>query len=184
MRGEGRLLKILSKYSKKKAAALLIAAILLLTAVVGGALALLLDTSDAVTNTFTPAHVTCAVTETVADNVKSSVKIKNTGDIDAYIRVAAVGNTVDANGNVTGNFDLSTYLAASGWTKSGNYYYWNAKVAPNALTGELLTGNISLDGHLVTILAEAIQADGMPGVTDAVGAFAYAAANGTTGGGA
>jgi len=177
-------LKILSKYSKKKAAALLIAAILLLTAAVGGALALLLDTSESVTNTFVPAHVTCAVDETVTNNVKESVKIENTGDIDAYIRVAAVGNTVDASGSVTGNFDLSDYLAASGWTESGGYYYWDAKVAPDALTGELLTGDIALDGKLVTILAEAIQADGMPGVTNAVDAFAYASANGTAGGGA
>lgn len=177
-------MKILSKYSKKKAAALLIAAILLLTAAVGGALALLLDTSDTLTNTFTPAHVTCAVEETVENDVKSSVQIRNTGDIDAYIRVAAVGNTVDASGNVTGNYDLSPYLAASGWTKSGSYYYWNAKVAPNALTGELLTGSIDLEGRLVTILAEAIQADGMTGVTNAADAFAYASANGTTGGGA
>ncbi len=177
-------MKILSKYSKKKAAALIIAAILLIVLIIGGAVAFLSGATASLTNTFVPAQVTCQVDETVTNNVKTSATIRNTGDIDAYIRVAAVGNTVDASGNITGNFDLSPYLAASGWTKSGDYWYWGAKVSSNASTGELLTGSIDLNGKTVTILAEAIQAEGMPGVTDAVGAFAYAAANGTTGGGA
>ncbi len=177
-------MKILSKYSKKKAAAIVIAAVLLLTAAIGGAVAFLADTTSAVSNTFVPAQVTCQVNETVTNNVKTSVTIKNTGDIDAYIRVAVVGNAVDGDGNVTGNLDMSSYLAGSGWTKSGDFWYWGAKVSPNALTGELLTGSIDLNGNTVTILAEAIQAEGMPGVSDAVGAFAYAKEHGTTGGGA
>ncbi|MCR4963932.1 MAG: hypothetical protein K6B40_08710 [Firmicutes bacterium] len=176
-------MRILSGHSKKKAVTLLLAAALLLTAAAGGTLAFLSVHTETITNTFTPAAVDCAIDETVANGIKSSVRIQNTGDIDAYIRVAAVGNTVDESGNVTGEFDLSPYLAAAAWVEgSDGYYYYPVQIAPNGFTTELLKQSIPLEGVMVTILSEAIQANGMPGVTTAQGAFAYAAAHGSGGG--
>ena len=157
----------------------MIAAVLLLAVGIGGTIAFLTSSADPVTNTFTPAKVTCEVVETVENNIETGAKIKNTGNIDAYIRVAVVGNSVNADGNIIGQLDMSPYLAAAGWTEGADgYYYWGEKVAPGALTGELLTAQIELEGNMVSIFAEAIQAEGMAGVGNAQQAFAYAAANG------
>lgn len=177
MRREGRLLKV--KFSKK-ALVLVIAAALLIALAVGGALAFLKDSTDPVSNTFVPGVVDC--------EVESDYSVKNVaGDthIRAYIRAAVVLNTVDENGNITGNVaDESTYLVADGWTESGGYYYWTgtpdkpAIVEVGATTGSLLKTAVP-EGVSVTVLAEAIQADGFPAsVTNAVDAFAYAIANG------
>lgn len=140
---------------------LLIVLLLLAIGTAGGTLAFLTTRTTPVVNTFTPGEVSCRIVENVTDGIKSSVKVKNAGNIDAYIRVAVVANTVDAEGNITGAADddiLRNALAASGWTKGADgYYYHNGVVAPNALTTELLSNPINLSGVQVTILASAIQ---------------------------
>ncbi len=169
------------KFSKK-ALVLVIAAALLIAAAVGGALAFLSDSTPPVQNTFVPGVVDC--------EVESDYSVKNVNAADhirAYIRAAVVLNTLDGAGNITGNVaaaDEATYLAGAGWTKSGNYYYWTGTadkpgiVEVGASTGSLLKTAVPA-GVSVTVLAEAIQADGFPAtVTDAVSAFAYAIANG------
>lgn len=149
------------KSKSKSSLAFLLALIVLGTALVGGAVAFITASTKPVVNKFIPAVVTCQIVESVSEEQKSSVQIRNTGDIDAYIRVAVVGNTLDEDGNVTGELDVSPYLAGTGWEKSGDYYYYTSPVAPDGLTGELLTAAIPLGGaNRVTILAEAIQADG------------------------
>ena len=155
--------------SAKKKLPLMLAVTVLAIAVVSATVAFLIDSTNKVTNTFDPSSVDSSVEETVSGGVKSSVQIKNTGDINAYIRVAVIGNTVDESGNVTGPFDVSSCLAAAGWVKSGDYYYWTEPVAPKGLTGELLTGSIDLDGKQVTIVADAIQADPAKAVGEAWG---------------
>ncbi|MBQ4369674.1 MAG: hypothetical protein II784_01595 [Oscillospiraceae bacterium] len=165
------------KFSKK-ALVLVIAAALLIALAVGGALAFLKDSADPVTNTFIPAVVDCKVVP--GDSGLYTVQnVSGDTHIRAYIRAAVVLNTVDASGNITGNVaDESTYLAADGWTKSGDYYYWDGIVEVGASTGNLLKAAVPA-GVSVTVLAEAIQADGMPtSVANAVSAFAYAIANG------
>ncbi len=179
-------MSIFTKHSKKKSAALLLAAALLITAAVGGTLAYLSATTDAITNTFTPAEVTCDIIENFNDDGdKTDVTVKNTGDVYAFIRAAVIANTVDEAGHVTGNFDLTPYLAGSTWTQGDDgYYYYNVSVAPGGSTTDLLKDGASmpLTGRSVTILAEAIQADGL-GTTTASDAFDNAAASGSTGGG-
>lgn len=129
-------------------------------------IAFLIDKDNTVTNSFTPVSVSCEINETVTDSVKSSVTVKNTGDISAYIRVAVVVNNADESGNIVAgsvDFDESTYLnnsSDSKWVKNGNYYYYTDPVAKEGSTGELLKKSISLTDIRVTILAEAIQADG------------------------
>ncbi len=181
-------MSIFTKHSKKKSAALLLSAVLLITAAVGGTMAFLSAATDAITNTFTPAEVTCDIIETFNDNGdKTDVVVKNTGDVDAYIRVAVIANTVDENGFVTGNFNPSQYLAGSAWIEDENdgYYYYSEAISPGESTANLLKENssIPLDGRMITILAEAIQSQGMSGVASATEAFTYAANNGSAGGG-
>lgn len=166
---------------KTKKPVALVALLLLLCCTVAGTLAYLVDSTDPVTNTFTPAHVSTAVDETFENGVKSDVKIQNTGDIDAYIRAAVIINWADANGNVYGGGTpaASTDDGKSGdyiisfntddWKQIGDYWYCETTTAPGALTKPLIiscakTSTATVpDGYdlQVTILADGIQADGV-----------------------
>lgn len=74
----------------KRAAGLLVCLILVIGVAVGGALAYVFTKPPTVENEFTPAQVSCAVVETFENNVKENVRIRNTGDATAYIRVTMV----------------------------------------------------------------------------------------------
>lgn len=139
---------------------------------IGGTVAFLVTHTDQIVNTFQPTDVTCEINEGFNDNntVKTSAVVQNTGKIPAYIRVAVVANTVDADGNITGEKDVSNELASSGWTKVGDYYYYNGVVQPKETTGQLLDDDgIDLNGIQVTILASAIQAEPDSAVAQAWG---------------
>ena len=173
------------KNQKMKSMLMLAAAALLLTLAVGSTLAYLLDTTETVSNTFTPAKVTCAVNEQDWDKsdkkTKTNVSITNTGNVYAYIRVAVVGNWYNAAGNIIAphTVDLGT---PDGWTKSGGYYYHTAPVAPGKDTSTLIDSykptrpeGVPTDAHFeMNIICQAIQAEGM-GAASAVDAFAKAA---------
>lgn len=158
-----------SSHTAKKASALTIAIILILVMAIGGTVAFLVTHTDQIVNTFQPTDVTCEINEEFNDNntVKTSAVVENTGKIPAYIRVAVVANTVDADDNITGAADVSNKLAGSGWTKVGDYYYYNGVVQPNEKTGNLLAEGIDLNGIQVTILASAIQAEPTNAVAEA-----------------
>ena len=87
---------------KTKKPVALVALLVLLCCTVAGTLAYLVDSTDPVTNTFTPASVSTEVKETFKDGVKSDVKIKNTGNIDAYIRAAVIVNWANDAGEISG----------------------------------------------------------------------------------
>lgn len=155
-----------------KVSTLAIALILILAIGIGGTVAFLVANTDPITNSFTPANVTCEVNEDFnADNtVKTSATVQNTGNIPAYIRVAVVANTIDDENNVTGAARLDDKLASDKWTKlDDGYYYYNEVVAPDASTSNLLMDGIELDGIQVTILASAIQSEPAGAVADAWG---------------
>ena len=166
---------------KTKQPVALVALLLLLCCTVAGTLAYLVDSTDPVTNTFTPAHVSTAVDETFENGVKSDVKIQNTGDIPAYIRVAVVVNWADKDGNVYGgavptdkgdkkDYDL-TLKANNGWIKGADgYYYYIHPVAPKESTTAIFEDITQLTddpaegyGLQITILADGIQSE--PGTT-------------------
>ena len=177
------------KKNMKKSATLLISLALLLLVTAGATLAYYFTKTGSVTNTFTPSKVACAVVEgsnnpvvnnTVnTGNKKEDVKIKNTGDTDAYIRVALVVNWMNDNGNVWGTKPVEgtdynmTLDLANGWSKgSDGYYYYNTKVAKDQMTPILIdeaevlkAGPVGTDGTQyylsIEIVAEAIQAEGI-----------------------
>lgn len=166
---------------KTKQPVALVAILVLLCCTVAGTLAYLVDSTDPVTNTFTPAHVSTAVDETFENGVKSDVKIQNTGDIPAYIRAAVIINWADANGNVSATpvktTDYTIKWTKEGWVEHGGYYYYTAPVAVGALTGQLFTGCELAKGVTppegyslqVTILADGIQSEPADAVTQAWG---------------
>ena len=93
-----------SKTNRPKHFAGLLALVLILVCTVGGTVAYLVAQTDPVVNTFTPGKVSCQVEEEFKDNdtVKTKAVVKNTGNVPAYIRVAVVANTIDAQRNITG----------------------------------------------------------------------------------
>lgn len=160
----------------KRLATLLVSLLLVLGVAVGGTVAFLSTRTDSKENTFTPSKVTCEVTETFNNNVKSNVAVKNTGDTTAFIRAAinvtwmsnqdAANQTVSAKVPVK-DTDYSIKLADNtNWIEGADgYYYYQLPVDPQVSTGVLieeckLQNNASVpDGyHLsVEIVASAIQ---------------------------
>ena len=159
------------------------AAALIMACVAGGALAFLVGSTDPVTNTFVAGSVTCRV-----DQTENSATVTNTGNVRAYIRATVVGNTLNDEGQITGNWTGTVrdqYLDTSVWVPVYNsdfdvtYYYYNGGyVEPGDSTPNLFKSSApAIDNLLITVFAEAIQADGMPGVSNAQQAFEYAASN-------
>ena len=173
---------------------------LLCMAFVGSTIAFLVTQTGQITNTFQSSKVACAViednspSETVGivdiakDSSKKNVRIKNTGDTTAYIRVAVVVNWMNENGTKvwavkpTSDEYTITYAPDNGWLDGGDgYYYYSKPVAPdspNNLTSVLIqeaklntgvTGPVGTDGTQyylsIEIVASAIQSTPIDVVT-------------------
>lgn len=168
---------------KTKKPVALVAILVLLCCAVAGTVAYLVTSTGPVTNTFTPASVTTQVEEEFNGTTKSNVRIKNTGNIDAYIRVAVIVNWADDKGNVSGtpvkdsdyvmdlNIDTGTTTNAPWFKGSDGYYYCKTAVksvkqdTKNCYTPVLIKSCIKATGAQapagydlqVTILADGIQ---------------------------
>ncbi len=149
--------------------AMVIATVMLLALAIGGTVAWLTSSTGPVTNTFTPSHVSCEVTEDFNGTVKSNVNVKNTSDIPAFIRVKLVTyRTNDAGQHIGGTAGLNfTPAADSGWVAYNGYYYYTQPVDPQQNTANLIESitlssyNDADGGHqAIDVMAEAIQ--GMP----------------------
>ena len=174
----------------KRSLVLVVSVLVLLLAVAGGTLAWL-TAQDSVTNTFSPAHVTCDVAEdNFTGDTKSNVAIKNTSDIPVYIRAYIVVTWKDRQGNVCGqvpvegtNYEMSINLN-KGWTQSGDYWYCKTAIAPGEFTPVLINScaskNNAPDDNYnlsVEIIAEAIQSVPDTAVQDAWGVVPSSLAN-------
>ena len=156
---------------KTKKPVALVALLLLLCCTVAGTLAYLVDKTPEVKNTFEPAKVTTSVLEDPFDGVtKKNVRIKNTGNIPAYIRVAVVANWANSAGDVYGGAvptegtDYTAPVLQNGWIKVGDYYYYTSAVPAGSSTGTLFAPIEQLKtckdtnyGLQITILADGIQ---------------------------
>lgn len=144
-------------------------AVVILTAAVGGTMAWLSTNTNALTNTFEPAKVTCAVVEDFNKGAteKKNVRIQNTGDTDAYIRVAVIGNWYKDGKVVAGWTDGITLSSNNDWFKaSDNYYYYKKSVAGLDYTTNLFDSytlttrpdGVPDDAHFeMNIICQAIQ---------------------------
>ena len=150
-----------------------VAALLLLAASlgIGGTLAYLTDTTDQIVNTFVAGTVPPSIEESFDGKTKENVRIKNNGNISAFIRACVVINWKDAQGNllprrpVLGT-DYSIQWAESGWQKHGDYYYCLTPVKPGALTPILIREVVQKEkkeGYdlVVEIVSQTIQSDGV-----------------------
>lgn len=135
------------KANNKKSKFSAIAVCLLLTAMlaISGTLAYLFTQSDAVVNTFKPVNPEIIVDEPEWEGeVKSNVTIKNTGDVDSYIRAKITvnwqnGNDVYPVDPVEGadyfiEWDLTDWFMGD----DGFYYYKKSVEANGGKTGVLI----------------------------------------------
>lgn len=157
-----------SKASRKKSLVLMASILLILAISVGGTLAYLATYTGDVENTFTPATPDTEITETLTDAVKSDVAVKNTGEVDMYIRARYFvvwrhnGQIVTQPDNVRITITRPTDMQ---WVEGADgYWYYPDAVAPGGSTSELIyeakvTGLQEGDGYTVDleILSQAIQ---------------------------
>lgn len=167
--------------SGKKKIMLVISILLLLTAAVGVTLAILSARSEPVSNDFAYKPVTCEVEEPGwedGNTIKSNVKIKNTSDIQVYIRAAYVVTwLVEEDTNGDGIIDSTSVLAKkpaegtdytislneNGWVSIDGLYYCNSPIEPGDSTPVLINSLEVLaetEGYRlqVEVIAEAVQA--------------------------
>ena len=151
----------------KRSLVLVVSLLALLLVVAGGTLAWL-TAQDSVSNTFTPAHVSCVVTEEFNGTVKSNVNVTNTSDIAAFIRVKLVTYRVNSDGQrIGGTATIPTFTPGEGWVKYGDFYYYTLPVAPGEKPKTDLIGTEGIklaqytdaDGgkQVIEVMAEAIQ---------------------------
>ena len=153
---------------RKKWVMLTVAMLLLLAAGVGGSIAYLLDKTDMVNNTFTPGRVTVDIAEEKTPTTKSNIRVQNTGNVPAYIRVTLVTYWTDADNKVVPQPDggsVSTPSVKPGWSCADNIYYYNSIVAPGDLTDAMLDP-ITIQAPAgytchIDVYAEGIQAEGI-----------------------
>lgn len=153
--------------NNKKYAAAILCIILILAVGGAGVVAYMFRETDETDDTVPTARVSCDVSETLAGNAKSEITVKNTGNIEAYIRVRLVAYWTDEQGNrayrtasvPSFDYDASAWLADA----ENDTYYYRTRVAAGTSTENLLGSQIVLarDGEYfltVEVFAEAIQA--------------------------
>ncbi len=178
----------------RKSLLLLISTALLLTVTVSGTVAFLVAGTEPLVNTFTPGVMDTKIEEVVVENRKQSITIHlhNNSTVDAYVRVALVGNWVDSDGKVVAPWDpndegVGFKLNTTAWVqgKDGYYYHKARLVAPNGSTADLLASGSAIvvdKAHMLTgatelrlsvihqsIQADGVTADGTPAVVAAWG---------------
>ena len=186
--------------SKKQAVLAVLMIVLLLVGAVGGTLAYLKTQTSEVKNVFQPAGVPSEVVETLENNVKTNVQIKNNGNVPAYIRAAIVVTWKDAKGRIApetpveksednSNGDYTMSIGGK-WTKaSDGFYYYKKAVPAGGMTDVLITecklaeGATAPDGYYlnVEILGQAIQSEGITGMAGVSDAWTQAKKYGSTG---
>ena len=146
-----------------KELAMILSLSLLLLLVIGTTVAYIYTATNPVKNIFEPSRVACAVVEDDRDPVtgslvdidetKENVKIQNTGDTDAYIRVAVTVNWASADGTrvwaqkPAQGTDYTITINNSDWFDGGDgFYYYKKAVSPGGLTSALIDRAALNDG--------------------------------------
>ena len=150
-------------------AMMVLSVVLLLGVAIGGTIAWLSTKTTPVTNTFTPAKVTCEVEEDFNEDTgeKTKVNVTNIGNIAVYIRVKLVTyRTNDDGQHIGGTADLPKFALGENWVKHGEYYYYTLPVEPGEKPAANLADSMTLeksykdaDGgkQALDVMAEAIQ---------------------------
>ena len=173
-----RQIKTYSRKPKRSIKPFLIAfcVCILACAAVSGSLAWLTSTPEHVVNSFIPGAVTIQVDEKFDGSTKSDVRIKNTGNVPAYIRVALVPAWVDDEGNIAAkpaslklNDDCNIAWGEDGngyeadwFIGSDGFYYCKTVIEPGKSTPILIKSCTVKDGEHeydfeLQVIASAVQ---------------------------
>ena len=158
------------KKNSMKTWVLLLLLLAIVLSAIGGAYAYITAKTQEISNRFEPVKVTCKVEESFDGAVKQDVRIRNTGDIDGFIRAMPVFTWVDGAGKVlatapVAGTDYTIEWGSDQWKKgSDGYWYYSTAVAPNATTEQLIKSvtpvSVPVGYQLqAQIIATAIQAD-------------------------
>lgn len=163
---------------RRKQQSLVIAIVAILCSIIACvSIAFVFTSTKPVKNTFTDAYVACDVLETFDGTTKSDVTIKNTGEVQSYIRAKVVVTWMSADQTkvtalkpVDDTDYVITYAdeinAATNWKKgSDGYWYYKLPVNVGKETEELIEscslkeGITAPDGYYlsVEIVASSIQ---------------------------
>lgn len=140
------------------------ALVLIIGVAAGSTMAYLTDESAALRGSYTAGVVAC--------EVQSDYRVKNTGNVDAYVRVTLVQNYVDGAGNVCSSPEHQDIVPPTpdGWIYKDGYYYFPTKLARDSVTDPAASSDLlpAADGCTVktTLIAEAIQAEPAYVITD------------------
>lgn len=150
-------------------------------------LAYMFRKTDPITNQLEPAVVSCEVHEKVNGSepeqttnqtnviTKDSITIKNTGNIDAYIRIKLVTYWINDNKQVVNKEmpQLNISMNADNWVYNAkqDIYYYKNPVKPNEFTSNLLSASIPLNNssteyQVIDVFAEAIQSQPIDAIID------------------
>lgn len=174
---------------KKPVKVILILSSLLLTVClsIGTTYAYLLSRSETVTNTFTPGTAVNTIEETFNNDEKKDVKVKNTGNINAFIRATIVITWQNEKGEVYPvlpvngtDYDI-TLNPDEGWFEDNGIYYCKKEVAPGDSTPVLIEKCTQVIANApkgyglnVEILSSSIQSLPRSAVQEAWGIDAFA----------
>lgn len=146
----------------------------------GLTLAYLVTSTDALVNVFGTPSFDTSITESFggddpdSDLIKKDVKIKNTGDVDAYVRATVVVTWVNDDGEVYSTAPVEGTHYEIAWNKETNipwvkgsdgYWYYTTPLKPGEETDILFTNCKPVEGEApegyylsVEILSQSIQA--------------------------
>ncbi len=170
-------------HNYRKSVILLISVSALVFMVIGLSTSFLKTQRGPLINEFASSYVSSKVDESFKDDIKSNVRIQNTGDVDAYIRAAVIVTWQDKNGNVYPHkpipgTDYEIEFSTDGWDTqtTDNYYYYVEPVGPKEYTEVLINEVKPVDSKTpegyrlsVEILGDAIQSLPTKAVVDSWG---------------
>lgn len=147
-----------------KGLVLSLALVLLLMAGSAGTSAWLTAGVEPLENVFEEGKVPPEIVEEFNGKTKEHVQVKNTGNIDAYIRVALVAVWLDEDGDVAADAaPAPSFTHHANWFFEDGFWYHKVKVAPEGLTEDLIDEfeMPTRDGltYELQVIASSIQAD-------------------------
>lgn len=159
----------MKKHSSKRSI-LVISLVLLLVAVVGGTVAYLMDATNPVENTFSPAKVQIIPNESKTETSKSNItftnpKVDENGNnlntVPVYIRATLVIYWKDKDGMLVpkpagGDVQIGAVNNTDGWFEINGTYYYSKKVVPGAETPNMLKADITVPGSDPEAKAEVV----------------------------
>lgn len=135
---------------------ILILTLMLAAVTVPMAMSYLTSSPDELENTFTDPYVPPQITEVFDGEIKENIQIRNTGNVDAYIRAALVIQAKAKSGDILAyspvpGTDYTLSALGANWFKHGDYYYFKHPVPPGALTDVMFSQIKALKIPLKTV---------------------------------